>query len=33
MFGSRAGFAHIAVHNGPLWWACADCRALRRCQR
>lgn len=22
--------AHVLVHNGPLWWLCRDCRALRR---
>lgn len=22
--------AHALVHNGPLWWLCSDCRALRR---
>lgn len=22
--------AHVWAHNGPLWWLCPGCRALRR---
>jgi hypothetical protein len=26
----NAAWHHIWVGNGPFWWTCRDCRAIRR---